>query len=179
MRNLPISFCRGVFSRLRFVIAHAQIDGKSVRLYTTSQKYRYSQIMSRPLVGTSSVTSWLVLVLVGRVSCVQDQAPGDGVDICTEEIVGGMLNPFFANRPVYSANERPLMDSRDYNRLLQASGEAYVPWQSLDRDNNNTNMAVTQVRTILIIYNIIMNYSPVDSNCNSHMCWDSDSVWIL
>ena len=106
--------------------------------------------MSRPLVGTGSVVSWLVLVLVGRVSCVQDQAPGDGVDICTEEIIVGMPNPFFANRPVYSANERPLMDSRDYNRLLQASGDAYVPWQSLDRDNNNTYVVATEVRTILM-----------------------------
>ncbi|CAI8023599.1 Ephrin type-A receptor 4-B, partial [Geodia barretti] len=94
--------------------------------------------------GTSSVVSWLVLVLVGRVSCVQDQAPGDGVAICTDEIVNGEPNPFFANRPVYSANERPLMDSRDYNRLLQESGDAYVPWQSLDRDNNNTYMVATE-----------------------------------
>ena len=102
--------------------------------------------MSRPL---GSLISWLLLVLVGQVSCVQDQAPGDGVAICTEELVNGEPNPFFANRPVYSDNERPLMDSRDYNRLLQESGDAYVPWQSLDRDSNNTNMAVTQVRTIL------------------------------
>ncbi|CAI8027349.1 Ephrin type-A receptor 4-B [Geodia barretti] len=56
----------------------------------------------------------------------------------------GEPNPFFANRPMYSVNERPLMDSRDYNRLLQESGDAYVPWQSLDRDNNNTNMVVTK-----------------------------------
>ncbi|CAI8052150.1 hypothetical protein GBAR_LOCUS28543 [Geodia barretti] len=45
---------------------------------------------------------------------------------------------------MYSVNERPLMDSRDYNRLLQESGDAYVPWQSLDWDNNNTNMFVTE-----------------------------------
>ena len=88
------------------------------------------------------------LLLAGHAGCVQDQAPGDGVAICTDEIVNGEPNPFFANRPMYSVNERPLMDSRDYNRLLQASGEAYVPWQSLDRDNNNTIDLVTEVRTI-------------------------------
>ena len=96
----------------------------------------------------------VVVLFIGHAGCVQDQAPGDGVDICTEGIVNGEPNPFFANRPVYSVNERPLMDSRDYNRLLQESGDAYVPWQSLDRDNNNTNMVVTEVRTIAIL-NII------------------------
>ena len=102
------------------------------------------------------VSSFVVVVvlLISHAGCVQDQAPGDGVAICAEEIVNGELNPFFSNRPVYSANERPLMDSRDYNRLLQESGDAYVPWQGLDRDNNNTNMVVTQVRTIAIL-NII------------------------
>ena len=96
----------------------------------------------------------VVVLLISHAGCVQDQAPGDGVAICTDEIVNGMPNPFFVNRPVYSVNERPLMDSRDYNRLLQESGDAYVPWQSLDRDNNNTNMVVTEVRTIAIL-NII------------------------
>ena len=96
------------------------------------------------------VVLWPVL-LISHAGCVQDQAPGDGVDICTDEIVDGEPNPFFANRPMYSVSERPLMDSRDYNRLLQESGDAYVPWQSLDRDNNNTNMVVTEVRTIAIL----------------------------
>ena len=93
------------------------------------------------------VVLWPVL-LTGHAGCVQDQAPGDGVAICTEETINGMANPFFANRPVYSASERPLMDSRDYNRLLQESGDAYLPWQRLDRDNNNTNDVATEVRTI-------------------------------
>ena len=96
----------------------------------------------------------VVVLLISHAGCVQDQAPGDGVDICTKEIVNGMPNPFFANRPMYSDNERPLMDSRDYNRLIQESGDAYVPWQRLDRDTNNTNMVVTQVRTIATL-NII------------------------
>ena len=105
------------------------------------------------------VVLWPVL-LISHAGCVQDQAPGDGVDICTDEIVNGEPNPFFANRPMYSVNERPLMDSIDYNRLLQESGDAYVPRQSVDRDNNNTNDKVTEVRdplTILrIIYSIVV-----------------------
>ena len=96
------------------------------------------------------VVLWPVL-LTGHTGCVQDQVPGDGAVICTEEIVNGEPNPFFANRPMYSVNERPLMDSRDYNRLLQESGDAYVPWQSLDRDNNNTNIVVTEVRAVPIL----------------------------
>ena len=91
----------------------------------------------------------VVVLLISHAGCVQDQAPGDGVDICTEETINEISNPFFANRPVYSSSERPLMDSRDYNRLLQESGDAYVPWQSVDRDNNNTNDVATEVKTII------------------------------
>ena len=101
------------------------------------------------------VVLWPVL-LTGHTGCVQDQAPGDGADICTEETINGMPNHFFANRPMYSVNERPLMDSRDYNRLLQESGDAYTPWQSVDRDNNNSIDVLTKVRTIFI--HIIRNY---------------------
>ena len=97
-----------------------------------------------------SLVAVVVVLFIGHAGCVQDQAPGDGVAICTDEIVDGETNPFFANRPMYSANERPLMDSRDYNRLLHESGDAYVPWQSLDRDNNNSIDVVTEVRTIFI-----------------------------
>ncbi|CAI8031783.1 Ephrin type-A receptor 4-A, partial [Geodia barretti] len=86
----------------------------------------------------------LAVLLISHAGCVQDQAPGDGVAICTDEIVNGMPNPYFADRPMYSVNERPLMDSRDYNRLLLETGEAYVPWQSLDKDNNNTNDVITE-----------------------------------
>ena len=93
----------------------------------------------------------VVVLFIGHASCVQDQAPGDGVAICTEETINGMPNHFFTNRPMYSANERPLMDSRDYNRLLQESGDAYVPWQSLDRDNNNSIGVRTEVRAIPLL----------------------------
>ena len=96
------------------------------------------------------VVLWPVL-LISHAGCVQDQAPGDGVDICTDEMVNGEPNPFFANRPMNFVNERPLMDSRDYNCLLQDSGDTYVPWQSLDRDNNNTNMFLTEVRAIPLL----------------------------
>ena len=79
-------------------------------------------------------------------SCILNQAPGDGDLLCTEETMDGALNPFFANRPLYSANKQPLMDSRDYVRLLAGSGEAYLPWQSVDRDNNNSAQIISWVR---------------------------------
>ena len=90
---------------------------------------------------------WLGLAVFGFLDCIEGQAPGDGDVLCTEEFIDGIPNPFFNNHPVYSARERPLMDSRDYNRLLQESGDAYIPWQSVDRDNNNTGDLVTEVRS--------------------------------
>ena len=90
------------------------------------------------------VVLWLGLVLEFA-GCVQDQAPGDGSPLCTDEMVDGMANPFFANHPVYSPSERPLMDSRDYIRLLEGGAGVYLPWQSVDRDNNNSNMFITEV----------------------------------
>ena len=99
------------------------------------------------MVFSERVVPCLVLVLlIGHAGRVHGQAPGDGVPLCTDEIVDGATNPFFANRPVYSASERPLMDSRDYNRLLQGSGDVYIPWQSVDRDNNNSIQVTTEVR---------------------------------
>ena len=90
---------------------------------------------------------WLGLVF-GLADCIEGQAPGDGDPLCTEETINGMSNTFFALHPVYSASERPLMDSRDYTRLLQESGNYYIPWQSVDRDNNNTGDVVTEVRSL-------------------------------
>ena len=100
------------------------------------------------MVFSERVVTCLVLVLlIGHAGhSIRDQAPGDGDALCTDEIVGGMTNPFFANRPVYSASERPLMDSRDYVRLLQGSDGVYIPWQSVDRDNNNSVEVTTEVR---------------------------------
>ena len=108
------------------------------------------------MVFSERIVPCLVLVLlIGHAGhSIRDQTPGDGDATCTDEIIDGVANPFFANRPVYSASERPLMDSRDYKHLLQGSGDVYVPWQSVDRDNNNTNEVVTRVSVqgLLISY---------------------------
>ena len=95
------------------------------------------------------VVLWLGLMLTLSDS-IEGQAPGDGDQQCTEEFIDGIPNPFFALHPVYSANERPLMDSRYYNSLLQGSGNAYIPWQSVDQDNNNTGDVVTEVKRTFI-----------------------------
>ena len=76
------------------------------------------------------------------VSRTEAQAPGDGDPICTEEVVNGMMSPYFAIRPAYSPNQRPLIDSRDYVGLLQGGD---IPWQSIDIDNNNTAGVATAV----------------------------------
>ena len=92
------------------------------------------------------VVLWLGLMLTLSDS-IEGQAPGDDDPLCTEELIDGVPNSFFNNHPVYSARERPLMDSRDYIRLLQESDTAYIPWQTVDRDNNNTGDVVTEVRS--------------------------------
>ena len=90
--------------------------------------------------GTALLFIGLFLSVVPR---TEAQAPGDGDSICTDEFLDGMPNPFFALRPTYSPNERPLMDSRDYVGLLQ--GGDNIPWQSVDNDDNNTAEATTAV----------------------------------
>ena len=104
-------------------------------------------LRSRRIGHRPVVVLWAIL-LIGR---VRAQAPGDGDAVCTDEIVDGVTNPFFANHPVYSASERPLMDSRNYNRLLQGSDGVYIPWQSVDRDNNNSAGITTEVKGALIM----------------------------
>ena len=32
---------------------------------------------------------WWYILLIGHASCVQDQAAGDGVDVCTEDMIDG------------------------------------------------------------------------------------------
>ena len=86
---------------------------------------------------------WLVLVL-SFVSCVLSQAPGDGDPLCVQEVVDGITSPFFALHPTYPANERPLMDSRDYIALLQWGNPPV--WQQVDNDQNNTAEDATNVR---------------------------------
>ena len=90
--------------------------------------------------GTTLLYVGLFLSVVSRTVA---QAPGDGDPICTDEVVNGMTNPFFAQRPTYSPNERPLMDSRDYVGLLQ--GGDNIPWQTVDNDDNNTAGVPTSV----------------------------------
>ena len=90
--------------------------------------------------GTALLYVGLLLSVVPR---TEAQAPGDGDQICTDEVVNGMPNPFFALRPTYSPNERPLMDSRDYVGLLQ--GGDNLPWQTVDNDDNNTAGVATAV----------------------------------
>ena len=63
--------------------------------------------------------------------------------VYTDEVINGMANPFFATRPTYGPNERPLMDSRDYVGLLQ--GGDNIPWQTVDNDDNNTAGVPTSV----------------------------------
>ena len=77
------------------------------------------------------------------VSRTEAQAPGDGEPICTEEVVNEMMSPYFATRPAYSPNERPLMDSRDYIGLLQGGNN--LPWRTVDNDDNNTVGVATAV----------------------------------
>ena len=97
-------------------------------------------MMSCAPCGTALLYVGLFLSVVPR---TEAQAPGDGDPICTDEVVNGMPNPFFALRPTYNPNERPLMDSRDYVGLLQ--GGENLPWQTVDIDNNNTAGVATAV----------------------------------
>ena len=87
-----------------------------------------------------------VVLVLSFVSCVLSQAPGDGDPFCIQEVVDGITSPFFPRHPTYPANERPLMDSRDYAGLLQG-GEPPV-WQQVDNDTNNTAEDVTNVRYV-------------------------------
>ena len=95
----------------------------------------------------NNMNEWLVFV-VSFVSCVLSQAPGDGDPLCIQAVVDGITSPFFPSHPTYPANERPLMDSRDYVGLLQGGDQPV--WQHVDNDNNNTAEDVTNVRSFSI-----------------------------
>ena len=86
-------------------------------------------------------TAW-VAFFVSFVNYVVSQAPGDGDSFCVDATINGVPNSFFTNI-TYPANERPLMDSRDYVGLLNGPNP---PWQQVDNDNNNTGDVVTNVR---------------------------------
>ena len=135
---------------------------------------------------------WLVLVF-SFVCCVVSQAPGDGDPLCVDEVIDGDENPFFAQRPTYADNVRPLMDSRDYVVLLAGDDMAHIPWQQVDNDNNNSNTIVTEV-SFLIHVNVCSTATlrtrltvtarcvyfvfPVVSTSSSIMPWYSYSVWL-
>ena len=83
-----------------------------------------------------------LVFFVSVVSRVLSQAPGDGDSFCVDPIINGVPNVFFTNI-TYPANERPLMDSRDYVALLDGPNP---PWQQVDNDNNNDDELATHVR---------------------------------
>ena len=85
---------------------------------------------------------YLLLILATALGRSLSQAPGDGSSYCFQENIDSVSNPFFATRPVYAANVRPLMDSRDYMTLL--IGEDAV-WQHVDADSNNMQGVATHV----------------------------------
>ena len=83
-----------------------------------------------------------LLFFVSFVSRALSQAPGDGDSFCVDAVINGVPNVFFTNI-TYPANERPLMDSRDYVALLDGDNP---PWQQVDNDNNNMDGLATHVR---------------------------------
>lgn len=91
---------------------------------------------------------YLLLILASVLGYSLSQAPGDGSSYCFQESIDGVKNPFFATRPVYAENIRPLMDSRDYMSLL--IGEDAV-WQRVDADSNNMNGVATHVSYLMIL----------------------------
>ena len=114
----------------------------------------YIHVYSSHIAGRNMAV-WLAFVF-SFVYCVVSQAPGDGDSLCTDEFVNGMPSPFYDNRPTYADNVRPLMDSRDYAVLLDEG--AYIPWQQVDNDNNNTDTVVTEVSASWDILRKIIQY---------------------
>ena len=87
-----------------------------------------------------------LLSIACLVSCVFSQAPGDGDSLCVDPLIDNATaltpNPFFALRPNYPANVRPLIDSRDYLSLLDDPNPA---WQQVDNDTSNSGGGSTHV----------------------------------
>ena len=87
-----------------------------------------------------------LLVVASTLSCVFTQAPGDSASLCVEKLYSNgttlVPNPFFALHPVYRANVRQLMDSRDYVNLLDTPNPV---WQQVDNDTNNAADTYTSV----------------------------------
>ena len=88
--------------------------------------------------------SLILVLVVFSVNCVIAQAPGDADTFCLSEMIDGELNPFF-NVHDYGPNRRALMDSKDYSGLLQGADPEDLPWQSVDVDDNNDPVYITEV----------------------------------
>ena len=101
-----------------------------------------ASIMLRFVLWWDMAATVRLALFLSFVSRALSQAPGDGDSLCVDATINGVPNPFFTNI-TYPANERPLMDSRDYVTLLDAPNP---PWQQVDNDNNNTDELVTHVR---------------------------------
>ena len=114
------------------------IARKGVDIYQISARCRAAPMAAWPC----------LTVLLCALSYVIAQAPGDGDPLCVDEVFNGEDNPFFDLHPTYAANERPLMDSRDYISLLQGN----PTWQMVDNDNNNTGTVITSVSSYLQKY---------------------------
>ena len=99
-----------------------------------------------------NVALWLVVLVINFVCRVVSQAPGDSDSLCVDEVIDSELNPLFLKRPTYADNVRPLMDSWDYVVLLTVGGDAHIPWQQVDNDDNNTEEVVTEVSDIDLKY---------------------------
>ena len=92
-----------------------------------------------------------LVIYVSFVSRVLSQAPGDGHSFCLDATINGEPSMFFKNI-TYPANERPLMDSRNYVTLLEQDTGIYSPpWQQVDNDNNNDDEIATHVRCFVIV----------------------------
>ena len=90
-----------------------------------------------------------LVFFVSFLSHVLSQAPGDGHGLCVDAVINGVPNVFFTNI-TYPANESPLMDSRDYETLLDGYNGT---WQQVDSDNNNNNTDeyATNVRELVLV----------------------------
>ena len=109
------------------------------------------------------------MLFISHAGCVQDQARGEGVDICTDEIVDGVSNPFFANRPMYSANERPLMDVISVDGAGRVLNYIYK-WETSAIDRNGATNTSNYVR--------VGRISPAVTSGDMPFV-ESDHMWFL
>ena len=111
-------------------------------------KVDFSRCLPAYLSYTEMATTVRLVLFVSFVTRVLSQAPGDGDSFCVDAVINGVPNVFFTN-VTYPANERPLMDSRDYVGLLYGPNP---PWQEVDNDNNNDHEIVSHVRYSVLVH---------------------------